>query len=971
MPGKPGESELIARVESHDPESQMPPKKFGKPLSPGQVASLRRWVEQGATWTRHWAFKPPVKPVPPVVKDAAWPVNEVDRFILDRLDDEGLRPEAEASRTALIRRVTLDLTGLPPTPEDVNAFLADRSARAYEDLVDRLLDSPRYGEHMARFWLDAARYGDTHGLHLDNYREIWPYRDWVIRAFNGNKPFDRFVVEQLAGDLLRAPEPGPDRRHRLQPLPRLDQRGGLDRGGGLRAEHRGPGRYQRHRVHGPLDRLRPLPRPQVRPDPGQGLLPALRVLQQHRRAGPRRQLGEVGAGRHGADRRPARSRQVPRRRDRGAREVDLGRDDEGLIRPRGRARSETRDADAPYVGRSDFVWVNEGLPPGASPQGDGQFVGKPGHPVYSGRLSLVNKARGLSQWFFDNAGRKLVVGEGDVLFGHVYLDPKNAPREVMLQWHTAGGWSHRAYWGENAIDFGKDGTPERLAMGKLPELGRWVRLEVPVNRLKLAPGTVIEGWAFTQQGGTVHWDAAGITSRTPQDGQPFDSFAAWVQAQRAAGAAGGLPGDLKAAVQLDRSKWTEAQARALAAYFVEHADADAARSVRPLRDRLAEAEKKRKAIEAQAPTTLVFRERAGEPKPAYLLKRGEYELRGEKVGRGVPAFLPPLPPGEPVNRLGLARWLVAPDHPLTARVAVNRLWLQVFGTGIVKTAEDFGSQGEPPSHPELLDWLAVQFREDGWDVKRMMKRLVMSAAYRQSSRVAPRSWRRTRRTACSRAGRGTGSTPRCSATRLLFVGGLLVEHVGGPSVKPPQPSGLWEAVGYTASNTAKFVADRGPEKVHRRSLYIFWKRTSAPPQMTTFDAPSREACTVRRERTNTPLQALLLMNEPQMIEASRAGRSGAPRGRGRGLCVRGRGSGLCRRPRPAHADVPIGRRPVPGGRRARRARIGPGRLPRPLSRPARRRQEADPDRREPARPGPRPARAGRLDDGRQRHPQPR
>ncbi len=253
-----------------------------------------------------------------------------------------------------------------------------------------------------------------------------------------------------------------------------------------------------------------------------------------------------------------------------------------------------------------------------------------------------------------------------------------------------------------------------------------------------------------------------------------------------------------------------------------------------------------------------------------MLKRGEYDQRGEKVGRAVPAFLPPLPPGEPVNRLGLARWLVAPNHPLTARVAVNRFWLQVFGTGLVKTAEDFGSQGEPPSHPELLDWLAVQFREDGWDVKRMMKRLVMSATYRQSSRVAPEKLAKDPENRLLSRGPRYRLDAEMLRDQALFTSGLLVEHVGGPSVKPPQPSGLWEAVGYTSSNTARFVADRGNEKVHRRSLYIFWKRTSAPPQMTTFDAPSREACTVRRERTNTPLQALLLLNEPQMFEASRA-----------------------------------------------------------------------------------------------------
>jgi mono/diheme cytochrome c family protein len=872
VPGKPDESELIARIESKDPDQQMPPKSSGKQLTPEQIATLLRWVEQGATWTKHWAFKPPVKPAPPVVKDASWSINAIDRFILDRLEDEGLRPEPEASKTTLIRRVTLDLTGLPPTPEEVDAFLADPSERAYERVVDRLLDSPRYGEHMARFWLDAARYGDTHGLHLDNYREIWPYRDWVIRAFNQNKPFDGFIVEQLAGDLLPSPTldqivaTGYNRCHVSTNeggsieeevyvrniVDQVDTNGtvflGLSTGCARCHDHkydpiRSKDYYQLFAFFNNIDG------PAMDGNSARWE-PIVAVPTPEQRGAMRTLDGQIAAfkGSIAAEIRKA---------------VAAGD---------ARVKAEAREDRAAYIGRADFVWVDDTLPPGAASKEDvpWDFVGKPDHPVYSGRGSLASKARGVRQFVFEDAGAKLVVGEGDVLFAHVYLDPKNPPREVMLQWHTAGNWSHRAYWGANAIAFGKDGTPERLPMGKLPEAGGWVRLEVPVDRLKMAPGTVIDGWAFTQHSGQIHWDAAGITTRTPQDGQLFESFAAWVEAQRGVGTSASLPADLKAVVRLERSKWTEAQAKALAAYFVEHADAATARAVRPLRDKLAQAEKKRKEIETQAPTTLVFRERAGEPRPAYRLKRGEYDQRGEKVGRGVPAFLPPLPPGEPVNRLGLARWLVAPDHPLTARVAVNRLWLQVFGTGIVKTAEDFGSQGEPPSHPELLDWLAVQFREDGWNIKRMMKRLVMSATYRQSSRVAPEKLAKDPENRLLSRGPRYRLDAEMLRDQVLFVGGLLAEQVGGPSVKPWQPPGLWEAVGYTSSNTANFVPDHGAEKVHRRSLYIFWKRTSAPPQMTTFDAPSREACTVRRERTNTPLQALLLMNEPQMVEASRA-----------------------------------------------------------------------------------------------------
>ena len=327
---------------------------------------------------------------------------------------------------------------------------------------------------------------------------------------------------------------------------------------------------------------------------------------------------------------------------------------------------------------------------------------------------------------------------------------------------------------------------------------------------------------------------------------------------------------MKAIVALDRSKRTEAQTNELRTYFVGHAYSKTSGVFEPFRSKLEELDGTRKKLTDQIPTTLVFREKAGEPKPAFLLKRGEYDQRGEKVGRAVPAFLPPLPPGAPVNRLGFAQWLIAPEHPLTARVAVNRLWLQVFGTGIVKTAEDFGAQGEPPSHPELLDWLSVQFREDGWDVKRFMKRLVMSATYRQSSRVTPETLAKDPANRLLARGPRFRLDAEMLRDQALFAGGLLVETVGGPSVKPPQPSGLWEAVAYTDSNTAHFAADTSVEKIHRRSFYTFWKRTAPPPQMTTFDAPSRESCQVRRERTNTPLQALLLMNEPQFIEAARA-----------------------------------------------------------------------------------------------------
>jgi hypothetical protein len=867
VPGKPEESDLIDRVENDDPELLMPPKKSGKRLTAEQVAVLRRWVEQGATWSAHWAFEPPRKPALPTVKKTAWPITEVDRFILARLESEGLSPLPEADKTTLIRRVSLDLTGLPPSLGEVDAFLADPSQGAYEKVVDRLLDSPRYGEHMARFWLDAARYGDTHGLHLDNYREIWPYRDWVIRAFTSNKPFDRFVIEQLAGDLL--PNPTPDQvvatgYNRCQVS--------TNEGGSIEEEV-----YVRNIV----DQV------DTNGTVFLGLTTGCARCHDHKydpiRMKDYYQLFAFfnnidGPAMDGNEARWAPIAQMPTPQQAEALQAATTQ----IASLRQAIATEAAKAAAAYdskadanesetAKRADFVWIDDALPSGASPQGDGpwDFVAKPDHPVYSGRLAVRNRAEGLNQRFFDNAGNKLKVGAGDTLFAYVYIEPKHPPKELMLQWHTRRGWTHRAYWGDNVIDWGKDGTPERLASGGLPPLGNWVRLEVPVAKLAMAAGTVIDGWAFTQYGGTIYWDKAGIETGTPQDGQLFNSFTAWIRAQHAS-AGTGLPEHLKKIVKIERAKRTEAQTKELRGYFFEHAYSKVGGTFETLRSKLAEAEQKRKKLEEQVPATLVFREKAGDPKPAFMLKRGEYDQKGEKVGRAVPAFLPPLPPTAPVNRLGLAQWLVAPNHPLTARVAVNRFWLQVFGTGIVKTAEDFGTQGEPPSHPELLDWLAIQFRDEGWDVKRLMKRFVMSAAYRQSSRVTPETLAKDPANRLYARGPRFRLDAEMLRDQAFFVSGLLIESVGGPSVKPPQPAGLWEAVGYTDSNTARFNADTGVEKVHRRSLYTFWKRTAAPPQMTTFDAPSRESCQVRRERTNTPLQALLLLNEPQFVEAARA-----------------------------------------------------------------------------------------------------
>jgi hypothetical protein len=866
VPGKSAESELIARITSDDADTHMPPPKSGKRLTPEQVELLRQWVDAGAPWSEHWAFVAPRRPRLPTVTDKGWVRNPIDAFVLARLERAGLRPSPEADKTTLIRRVTLDLTGLPPTPAEVDAFLADTSPNAYAKVVDRLLESPRYGEHMARFWLDAARYGDTHGLHLDNYREIWPYRDWVIKAFNGNKPYDRFVVEQLAGDLLpdattdQVVATGYNRCHVSTSeggsieeevyvrnvVDQVDTNGtvflGLTVGCARCHDHKFDPITQKdyyslfaffNSIDGPaLDGNAALPAPSLKV-PTAEQAQAMKHIDEKADAVRRRIAVEVAKVKYD----PAGDTAVPEQPE-----------------------------------RSEHVWIDDAVPAGAQTPADGginlawNFVGPP-HPVHSGGKSLRLAADGLKQFVLEKAAPGLRVGGGDKLFAYVYLDPKDPPKEIMLQWHS-DAWRHRAYWGDNLIPWGKENSPERRHLGPLPKAGRWVRLEVDAAKVGATPGTVLTGWAFTQHGGTAYWDRAGLLTRTPQGDRPFETLTAWLAVQRATGG-DGLPKPIQEIVKLDRAKRTARQQAQLRDYFVEHVYAGARAVFAPLHRHLAEVEKERAALEKQMPATLVFKERA-EPRPAYVLKRGEYDRRGAPVTRATPAFLPPWPEGAPRNRLGLARWLVDLRQPLTARVAVNRFWQQCFGTGLVKTAEDFGAQGEPPSHPELLDWLATEFVADGWDVKKSMKRLVTSSTYRQSSKVTPD------RLAKDPANRLLSRGPRFRLDAEMLrdqafaVSGLLVEHLGGPSVKPPQPPGLWEAVGYTASNTARFKPDTGCAKVHRRSLYTFWKRTAAPPQMTTFDAPSRESCTVRRERTNTPLQALLMMNGPQYVEASRA-----------------------------------------------------------------------------------------------------
>jgi len=867
VPGNRGKSELWARITAKDPALKMPPRGSGKKLTPEQIALIGKWIDQGADYRKHWSFIPPRKAKLPKVANMSWVGNPIDRFILAKLTKEGLKPSPPADKTTLIRRVTFDLNGLPPTLKEIDDFLKDDSPDAYERVVDRLLKSPHYGEHRTRFWLDAARYGDTHGLHLDNVRSIWPYRDWVIDAFNTNMPFDKFTVEQIAGDLL--------------PNPTLSQKvaTGFNRCNVTTSE--GGSITEEYRVRYAVDRTEAIGTVFL------GLTVGCAVCHEHKfdPISQKEFYQLFGFYANTADNAmdgnallPPPSVRVPtaeQKRQKQQYEAEIARIRAEIQKKLASIRySEPQtpdDVKAPKV--QETVWVDDALPKGAIPQGNEaaaswQWVHVKTGPVHSGEKSHRRTATGLSQHFFTGANPGLKIAQGDRLFAYVYLDPKNPPQSIMLQFND-GTWEHRAYWGANRIPFGgRKDSPAHRRMGKLPAKGKWVRLEVDTQKVGLKPGAAINGWAFTQYDGTVHWDKAGIV-KTEALPAHFTSQRAWEASQKLVKKPS-LPQPIQAALKPATEKRTPAQNKAVHEYFLERVYTESRSTFEPLHKQIVDVRNKVLELDKSTPSSMVMLEKTSGRVPVYLLKRGEYDKpdKSQELKPNIPASLGTLPKDASANRLALARWLVDKNNPLTARVTVNRFWQQYFGIGIVKTAEDFGSQGEWPSHPQLLDWLARDFVDSGWDVKRLNKMIVMSATYQQSSKVTPDRLKRDPQNRWLSRGPRFRLDAEMIRDNALAVSGLLVRKIGGESVKPYQPKGLWEAVGYTDSNTAKFTQDHG-DKLYRRSMYTFWKRTAPPPTMSTFDAPSREACTVRRERTNTPLQALALMNDKQFVEASR------------------------------------------------------------------------------------------------------
>jgi hypothetical protein len=890
VPGKPEDSELLRRITAENEVLRMPPVYSGRTLTDREKGLLGRWIEQGAEWQKHWSFLAPKRPALPQVENPSWASNAIDRFVLRRLEQESLRPSPETGRQRLIRRVTLDLTGLPPTLGEVDAFLNDTASNAYEKVVDRLLASPRYGERMAARWLDAARYADTNGYQTDAERDMWRWRDWVIEAFNANKPFDQFTVEQIAGDML--------------PNPTLEQRIAT----GFNRNHRGNGEggiiAEEYAVEYVIDRV------ETTSTVWLGLTLGCARCHDHKYDPfTQKEFYRVFAY----------FNNVPER----GKAFKYGNSPPFIPAPTREQRAKLAELDGRIAtAEKDFAALGPEI---ERTQGRWERMLGRGKPVdWSIRDGLMahyrldNAVAGESFGSeADKAPDKKVepaAREGEPAFvegklgraiqldGKTYIDAGDVAKFGFYDKFTLAAWvqpqaadgaiaSRTADTNDDA-DFGHKGYGLYLKDGKIQanlvlrwlddalrvetrnplRLNHWQHVLMSYDGSRLASGIKIYVDGVEQEL-TVLLDemnqefrvsnpfrigAAGVDERfrgAIDDVRIYDR--ALTPTQAAIVAATQTANEIATIGPASR---TQAQADKLRLCFL---DEYAPEPVREAWKQVQQLLREREQLTESFPTVMVMQERET-PRETHLLVRGAYDAPGEKVEPGVPAILPPPRPGLANNRLGFARWLVDPSNPLTARVTVNRFWQTFFGAGLVKTVEDFGSQGDWPTHLELLDWLATEFVQSGWDLKGIVKTIVMSATYRQSSKADPGLLERDPENRLLARGPRFRLPAEVVRDQALAVSGLLVEELGGPSVKPYQPAGLWSEM----AGSSDYPQDHGDD-LYRRSLYTYWRRTMPPPSMMNFDSAGREACTVRATRTNTPLQALNLMNEVTFVEASR------------------------------------------------------------------------------------------------------
>ena len=882
IPGNAEGSLMFQRITAEAESFRMPRDR--EALTEDEVETIRLWINQGADWEGHWAFIPPKQPDVPEVSDSSWPRNPIDNFVLARLDAEGLKPSVETDKATLIRRVTLDLTGVAPTLEEVDAFLADDSADAYEKVVDRLLQSPRYGERMAVDWLDAARYADTNGYQTDGERTMWRWRDWVINAYNDNMPFDQFTIEQLAGDML--------------PNATLDQRiaTAFNRNHSLNAE--GGIVPEEFLIEYAVDRVATTSTVWL------GLTMGCARCHDHK-FDPLQQkefyefsaffnnIDERGKGFKYVNSPPFIAAPTPAQQD------DLEQLDIRLAQARidfaeledSITEGQERWEDA-LIGSSDIdADVDWNLKDGLLVHHplDGDISG-----VHAGELVDASLDDGLPH-FVD--GR---IGAAASFDGKRYITAGNSPNLGYENEFTLSAWIYPT--ADSGVIFSRatEGDQGEVGWGIYLEEGR-VRLNLSTRVLDdgVAAETVqaiqLNRWQHiaatydgskTPGGMRVYVDGESLElqallnlvgNRLPQryplrigaSGSSKPNFQGNIDDVRIYDrvlspeevAVVGTADTVSEIAQIEKLARTKAQSEKLRLSFLNQY---ASPEIRAVYDRLKELEQERKAFSDGLPTVMVMEEMTPRRK-TYRLNRGVYDAPAEEVFPGTPSILPPMR-DEEKNRLSFANWLMEEQNPLTSRVTVNRFWQMYFGAGLVKTADNFGSQGEFPSHPELLDWLALSFMESGWDVKEMQRLIVTSATYRQSSAVT-----------VDMAEMDPENRLLARATRMrlpaqmirdqaLAISGLLTERIGGPSVGPYQPEGLWDDI---VERGQEYRLSTG-EDLYRRSLYTFWKRTRPAPAMITFDSSTRETHIVAPTRTNTPLQALNLMNDVTYTEAARA-----------------------------------------------------------------------------------------------------
>ncbi len=917
VPGNVEQSQLVRRITAKDEAMRMPPVDSGHKLSQAEIDLLVEWVRQGAKWQRHWAFIAPARPPLPQIKNKTWPKNAIDHFALARLEREGLEPSPEADRATLIRRVSLDLTGLPPTIAEVDDFLNDKSPNAYEKVVDRLLASPRYGERMAFRWLDAARYADTNGYQIDGDRSAWRWRDWVIQAFNQNKPFDQFVVEQLAGDLL--PNPTLDERiatafnrnHRINAeggivpeeyrneyvVDRVDTTSTVFMGltmGCARCHNHKYDPFTQREYYQLTAYFNSIDEDGHSFDQGNSPpLVAAPTREQQERL--RRFDQEIEQAEKQYNALAEKSAGLQRRWEKSlaasAKTNQQWFPDDKLI-----ARLAMDENVAPVFNKSDRehhdqynrgkdepeqkfeIGFKEGAPRYVeSPTGQG--VAFDGKLYFDAGIHADFRYKSTSKDYRERFTIAAWVYPESEQSGSIITKVSDSPAEIEDNVPRAEGYGlyfingkihfNMVFrWGEDALRVETEGAPPLKTWSHVAVvfdgLKQWEdRLRIFINgreaKLKLNQRSF-----FLLFGGTKN------TLKIGAGGGPQFRFKGAIDEARIYSRALGADeiAVLACADSLERiaaipaAKRTRAQALKIHGAFLARAASDELKNA--FRNPV-ELKQQKQSFEDGLPTLMVMEEMA-KPRPAFLLKRGAYDAPGEKVERGVPAALPPMPEDFPDNRLGFARWLVSAEHPLTSRVAVNRFWQMLFGAGLVRTTEDFGAQGELPSHPELLDWLAVEFRQSRWNTKALLKTIVMSATYRQSSKSTSQLSQRDPDNRLLSRGPRFRLSAEMIRDQALFVSGLLVERFGGPSVKPYQPDGLYKDMAF--SGLTNYDRDTG-DGLWRRSLYTFWKRTALAPAMQVFDASAREFCTVRDTRTNTPLQSLNLMNDVTYIEAAR------------------------------------------------------------------------------------------------------